>query len=34
MRLGLALLIMLFSDMDHLDTCWVFVLVFLKWLDD
>lgn len=34
MRLGIALMILLFSDMGPLATAWVFVLVFLKWLDD
>lgn len=34
MRLLVAMLILLFSDMGHWATAWVFVLVFWKWLDD
>ena len=33
MRLGLALPILFFSDMGPQATFWVFVLVFLKWID-
>lgn len=34
MRLFIAMLILLFSDMGHEATFWVFILVFWKWIDD
>lgn len=34
MRLAIAMMILLFSNMGPNATAWVFVLVFWKWLDD